>query len=646
MITQAFRLAGVTAILLAAILPTFGQWLPADISRDSRIEAVSRDLAEHPADVDLLLQRAGLYRDARRWEEMIRDLDRVIQVDPRNVTALGMRGLGHGLLGRIDQAFADVDAALAIEPERAGIHGLRGSLLLNTGRPREAVEAMSRAIAIAPDARVYFDRAFCHRLLGEPRRALADYTQAHRLDPDLVDARCERGHVYQELGEFSRAVEDFEYCRRNNPDDLQAKLSLAWLLATSPDDGVRSGRRALVLAGEVCDPVSCEGVEPLNALAAAYAELGEYAAAESLQERAASISHFMPQLREACVRRLEMIRKREPIREARTPPILLPREPVKLPREVTLEEALAAPADVLARAYLATQRLLSLCAIAREGATIEAWLDGLPLTVTSDNAVAVEKRLEERKTVYREAIENRGYRKLEPGYASTCRGDCLEWGVDGKPVLVEQQGCDVFLTQGDTRHRGVLVETAIALVHDANTDVMLSGQVTDQGIVLQPPRPVGFSGTADEQCVCTLTPADVEGPDWAMAFVGRAAAHRSYGEYAAMVADLSRSLELSPNARVAGGKAYVLATCSDERVRDGRQAVEAAELALKLAKGEVDADLAISLAVAYAEAGDFAKAIEYQKKLIELVPDEAKPQQREHLRMFEAGKAFHEEAPF
>jgi tetratricopeptide (TPR) repeat protein len=131
-----------------------------------------------------------------------------------------------------------------------------------------------------------------------------------------------------------------------------------------------------------------------------------------------------------------------------------------------------------------------------------------------------------------------------------------------------------------------------------------------------------------------------------MAFVGRAAAHRSYGEYAAMVADLSRSLELSPNARVAGGKAYVLATCSDERVRDGRQAVEAAELALKLAKGEVDADLAISLAVAYAEAGDFAKAIEYQKKLIELVPDEAKPQQREHLRMFEAGKAFHEEAPF
>jgi tetratricopeptide (TPR) repeat protein len=249
-------------------------------------------------------------------------------------------------------------------------------------------------------------------------------------------------------------------------------------------------------------------------------------------------------------------------------------------------------------------------------------------------------------SVYVKAIERRGHTAPAAGYSSACEGACLDWGLDEQPVLVEQLGSDFFLTHNDTRHRAVIVESAIALRHDANTDVVIVGQITDKGIVFTTPQRGGINGTAEQRCTWTLTPAEVKGPEWALAFVGRAAAHRSYGDHAAMLADLDRSLALHPDAEVAGLKAYVLATSADERVRDGKAAVAAAELARSLVKGEPDLGLYVSLAVAYAEAGDFATAIAHQQKVIEMVPDEAKPQQREHLRLFESGKPFREERRF
>jgi tetratricopeptide (TPR) repeat protein len=509
------------------------------------------------------------------------------------------------------------------------------------------IEAVSRAIAADPDdPELFLQRA---RLNGEANRweaMIPDLDRAIRLDPKNTGPVCERGHVYQLLGDFSRALEDLEYCQRNYPDDIQTKLSLAWVLATSPDARVRSGRRALMLAGEVCDPITCQTVEPLSALAAAYAELGEYAKAEVLQERAAAVSYFVPVLREACLRRLETIRKREPVRDAQTLLVVVPRVVQNLPREVKLDEAITAPADVLALAYLTSQNLLLLCQIAKGGATIDGWLDGQPLAVTSENAAAVERRLRERLAVYQRAITTRGHRELAAGYTSTCGGGCLDWGIDASPVLVEQMKFDAYLTQGDTRHRAVVVESTIGLMHDANTDVMITGQITDEGIVFETPQRGGVTGMAEERCRWTLSPAEVRGDEFALAFVGRAFAHRNYGDYAAMVADLDRSLELSPNAQVASAKAYTLATCADERVRDGRRAVEAAELARTLTPGELAPDVVVAAAVAYAEAGDFETAIEYQKRLIDMVPDEAKPLQREHLRRFQARKPFHEERRF
>ena len=93
-------------------------------------------------------------------------------------------------------------------------------------------------------------------------------------------------------------------------------------------------------------------------------------------------------------------------------------------------------------------------------------------------------------------------------------------------------------------------------------------------------------------------------------------------------ADIIRSLKLyceavephaTNNADALRRVAWVRATCRYPEVRDGHQAVACAEQAVAL-NGRSNTGLLVILAAAYAEAGNFDKAIETQKEAMNEVP--------------------------
>jgi tetratricopeptide (TPR) repeat protein len=73
----------------------------------------------------------------------------------------------------------------------------------------------------------------------------------------------------------------------------------------------------------------------------------------------------------------------------------------------------------------------------------------------------------------------------------------------------------------------------------------------------------------------------------------------------------------------------LLATCPQERFRNGANAVEYATKACSLSKWQKPAYLT-TLAAAYAESGDFDQAIRWQRKVLDL-PEDAK-QERDKAR--------------
>jgi hypothetical protein len=118
------------------------------------------------------------------------------------------------------------------------------------------------------------------------------------------------------------------------------------------------------------------------------------------------------------------------------------------------------------------------------------------------------------------------------------------------------------------------------------------------------------------------------------------------GEYAKSVDDYEKLLKLNPPFPkilvVCNNLAYVLAAAPDDRVRNGKRAVQLAQRANKL-HGTPSPDTLDTLAAAYAEAGQFDRAIETQQQAIALAPDREIFQQR--LQLYKSGKPLRADAP-
>jgi beta-lactamase regulating signal transducer with metallopeptidase domain/tetratricopeptide (TPR) repeat protein/protocatechuate 3,4-dioxygenase beta subunit len=148
-----------------------------------------------------------------------------------------------------------------------------------------------------------------------------------------------------------------------------------------------------------------------------------------------------------------------------------------------------------------------------------------------------------------------------------------------------------------------------------------------------------------EAIVDSATATLDKNPDSVEALIARAPALQDLGEYRKAIADYEWIIDLDPprdiNVIAHNNLAYILCTAPDDKLRDGKRALQLAKKAVDL--NPTIADVHDTLAAAYAELGDFDKAIESQKKAIELRPEGKSV--REHLKLYEQRKPLREASP-
>jgi tetratricopeptide (TPR) repeat protein len=124
----------------------------------------------------------------------------------------------------------------------------------------------------------------------------------------------------------------------------------------------------------------------------------------------------------------------------------------------------------------------------------------------------------------------------------------------------------------------------------------------------------------------------------------RGAVYHSIGEYKKAVADFEASLLIkSDDLLTLRGLAWILATCSEDDLRDGLRAYRLAAQANSLTNGE-NAFILDTLAAAYAECGDFRHAIEYQEAALKLVLSNGLnvPDMKSRLELYRQKKPYRE----
>ncbi len=287
-----------------------------------------------------------------RWEEARPHLEAVLEADPRERRARYLAAMAHHRGGETAAAVAELRSVLAEEPANHVARQGLASILAESGQPAAAAAVYRQGAALeipAAEKAALFDRLA--RLLwqtGQRQAAVVEWRAAVELQPDSSPAHTALANGLQFLDQrrearrlFARAVEleptnatawlsearlwildgEFATARDRLGQALdrvaghpELNHTLARLLATCADPGVRDGRRALELARRAYQ--SAANLDRAETVAMALAEVGHFEEAiqwqRNLAQRAA-LGGDQAALRRLTAR-LQLYENRQPVR--------------------------------------------------------------------------------------------------------------------------------------------------------------------------------------------------------------------------------------------------------------------------------------------------------------------------------------------
>jgi len=204
--------------------------------------------------------------------------------------------------GELDEAISHFESAAKIRSGKTNPHYDAGSAfvqmnladsLARKDRSDEAMAHYEEAIRLQPYyADAYYNRGNVLFAKGRIDEAIADWEWTLQLQPNDADAHTSLGNAFLRQGSFKDAIAQYEMAVALAPEDTHSRNNLAWTLATSSDDSIRDGAKAVGFAEQAV--MLSGGREPqfLRTLGAAYAESGRFTEAIAAARQAAAIANM------------------------------------------------------------------------------------------------------------------------------------------------------------------------------------------------------------------------------------------------------------------------------------------------------------------------------------------------------------------
>lgn len=270
--------------------------------------------------------RARLYRFKEEYGKAIADLDRAIDLKPDSYQLYLDRSEVHYDNGDKKSAADDYGRAKEMEPTLVSAILQRIRISSAQGKFKQAIDELQPLIKAddaaaeqserQPQAGLRLQLGNLYVLAEKPSKAVDVFStvleNTELAVPFKVQALRGRGDAYLSIGKQRESLDDYESAGELAPENDGILNNLAWVLATSPKDELRDGKRAIELATKACEVTGFEQAHILSTLAAAYAESGDFEKAKEWSAKAVEIDKTgMDQLKQE----LESYEQGKPWRE-------------------------------------------------------------------------------------------------------------------------------------------------------------------------------------------------------------------------------------------------------------------------------------------------------------------------------------------
>lgn len=181
-----------------------------------------------PHNAECLARRARCSSDLRDYDRALADANEAIRIDSGLDYAWAVRGKIRLHREEYDAALKDFSEAIRLNPNNVNAWTGRGLIQDRYMNQHQAAEHdLTQAIRLVPNhGHAYFHRARANWHLGRAEQALADYDRAISLLPKqqyaASTAFLERGDIYLQKSDLARAIEDFTEAIRLDPNYYEA----------------------------------------------------------------------------------------------------------------------------------------------------------------------------------------------------------------------------------------------------------------------------------------------------------------------------------------------------------------------------------------------------------------------------------------
>jgi tetratricopeptide (TPR) repeat protein len=422
---------------------------------------------------------------------------------------------------------------------------------------------------------------------GRTEEAIGRYREALRINPEFEEAHVNLGAAYLQQGRTEEAIGCYREALRIKPDFAQAHNNLG---------------NALLQQGRAEEAMGCyrEALRIKPAYAEAHYNLGKALLQEGRTEEAIGCYRealrINPDFADAQINLGAAY-----LQEGRT------EEAIGCYREALRINPDFADAQInLGAAYLQEGRTEEAIGCYREALRINpAYAEA---HYNLGNALLQEGRTEEAIASYREAL------RINPAYA--------EAHNNLGAALLQRGRTDEAIA---SYREAVRINPAYAEAHNNLGNALLQRGRTEEAI-----------GCYREALRINST--------YAEAHYNLCNALLQEGRTKEAIADGEKAIEIQPsNISFQNNLAWILATASEEALRDGARAVQLATQASQ-ASGGGNAVILHSLAAAYAEAGEFPNAVQTARKALQLAEAESNAELanalRREINLYEAGHRF------